>query len=172
MNGGTVIAGANRKQVTARHRVGASEMSVVIPTEVLERAARVARPAAHAPSRSTPADENSTPDAESRPEASDEPGRSRATGPDNAGDDGSGRQRYLTAAQIAELLQVSAKSVYRWAAGDPTFPRLKIGGTVRFPRERMLRWLRDREQGLGRPRMPKLTRSLVEPASNGRVGRA
>jgi excisionase family DNA binding protein len=80
--------------------------------------------------------------------------------------------RYLTTAQIAELLQVSAKSVYRWAAGDPTFPRLKIGGTVRFPRERLLRWLRDREQGLGRPRMRKLMRSLVEPASNGRVGRA
>ena len=75
--------------------------------------------------------------------------------------------RYLTAAQLAELLQVSAKSVYRWAAGDPTFPRLKIGGTVRFPRERLLRWLRAREQGLARPRM----RSLVEPASNGRVGR-
>ena len=80
--------------------------------------------------------------------------------------------RYLTAVQIAELLQVSAKSIYRWAAGDPTFPRLKIGGTVRFPRERLLRWLRNREQGLGRPRIRKVMRSLVEPASNGRVGRA
>ena len=80
--------------------------------------------------------------------------------------------RYLTAAQIAELLQVSAKSVYRWATVDPTFPRLKIGGTVRFPRERLLRWLRNREQGLGRPRIRKAMRSVVEPASNGRVGRA
>lgn len=62
---------------------------------------------------------------------------------------------YLTAAQIAELLQVSEKSVYRWAAGDPTFPMLKIGGTVRFPRERVLRWLREREQGFGPPRMRK-----------------
>ncbi len=62
---------------------------------------------------------------------------------------------YLTAAQIAELLQVSEKSVYRWAAGDPAFPMLKIGGTVRFPRERVLRWLREREQGFGRPRMRK-----------------
>jgi excisionase family DNA binding protein len=79
---------------------------------------------------------------------------------------------YLTAAQIAELLQVSAKSVYRWAASDPTFPRLKIGGTVRFPRERLLRWLRDREQGLGQSRMRKLMRSLVDTASNGRAGRA
>src|SRR3989442_5707460 len=37
---------------------------------------------------------------------------------------------YLTAGQIAELLQVSEKSVYRWAAGDPTFPMLKIGGAL------------------------------------------
>src|SRR3989454_4051152 len=59
---------------------------------------------------------------------------------------------YLTAGQIAELLQVSEKSVYRWAAGDPTFPMLKIGGTVRFPRERILRWLRPHEQGGGQPR--------------------
>jgi excisionase family DNA binding protein len=73
--------------------------------------------------------------------------------------------RYLTAAQIAELLQVSAKSVYRWAAGDPTFPRLKIGGTVRFPRERVLRWLRDREQGPGRPRIRRPVRSLGKPLS-------
>src|SRR5438045_2518648 len=62
---------------------------------------------------------------------------------------------YLTAGQIAELLQVSEKSVYRWAAGDPTFPMLKIGGTVRFPRERLIRWLLEREQGSGRPRMRK-----------------
>src|SRR2546422_7484338 len=57
---------------------------------------------------------------------------------------------YLTAGQIAELLQVSEKSVYRWAAGDPTFPMLKIGGTVRFPPERLINWLRKREQGVGR----------------------
>jgi excisionase family DNA binding protein len=66
-----------------------------------------------------------------------------------------GTAEYLTAGQIADLLQVSEKSVYRWAAGDPTFPMLKIGGAVRFPRERLIRWLREREQGLGRPRMRK-----------------
>src|SRR5207244_8710204 len=58
---------------------------------------------------------------------------------------------YLTAGQIAELLQVSEKSVYRWAAGDPTFPMLKIGGTVRFPRGRRVHWLRKGEQGFRRP---------------------
>jgi predicted DNA-binding transcriptional regulator AlpA len=58
---------------------------------------------------------------------------------------------YLTADQVGTLLQLSAKSVYRLAADDPTFPRLKLGtgrnASVRFPRERLLRWLRDREQG-------------------------
>src|SRR3989441_11512167 len=58
---------------------------------------------------------------------------------------------YLTAGQIAELLQVSEKSVYRWAAGDPTFPMLKIGGTVRFPPERPVHWLPKRAQGVWRP---------------------
>ena len=54
---------------------------------------------------------------------------------------------YLTPGQVADMLQVSEKTVYRWAKGDPTFPMLKLGGTVRFPRERLFRWLRDREQG-------------------------
>jgi excisionase family DNA binding protein len=79
---------------------------------------------------------------------------------------------YLTAVQIAELLQVSAKSIYRWAAGDPTFPRLKIGATVRFPRERLLRWLQDREQGVSRPRMRKPMRSAVRAAASEEVHHA
>ncbi len=59
---------------------------------------------------------------------------------------------YLTAEQVGQMLQVSGKSVYRWLKDDPTMPALKIGGTVRFPRERLERWLRDREQGRARPR--------------------
>jgi len=51
------------------------------------------------------------------------------------------------------MLQVSDKSVYRWLKDDPSMPALKIGGTVRFPRERLERWLRDREQGRPRPRL-------------------
>src|SRR3989441_12009165 len=65
---------------------------------------------------------------------------------------------YLTASQIAELLQVSEKSVYRWAALDPTFPMLRIGGAVPFPRERMARGLRPHQEGggeaEGRKRVP------------------
>jgi excisionase family DNA binding protein len=67
---------------------------------------------------------------------------------------------YLTPTEVAEMLQLSAKSIYRLAKADPTMPMLKLGGTVRFPRERLERWLRDREQG--RPR----TLSLSAPHSN------
>jgi excisionase family DNA binding protein len=62
----------------------------------------------------------------------------------------------MTPGQVADLLQVSVPTVYRWAAADPTMPTLRIGGIVRFPRERLERWLREREQGLsGRRRSPK-----------------
>jgi excisionase family DNA binding protein len=68
---------------------------------------------------------------------------------------------YLTAEQVGELLQVSSKSVYRWQKADPTMPALKIGGTVRFPRERLERWLRDREQG---PQIRKQMLSVAKSA--------
>ncbi len=65
---------------------------------------------------------------------------------------------YLTPEQVAAMLQVSPKSIYRWAKIDPTLPMLKLGGTVRFPRERLLRWLRDREQG-----RPRIRRQMLSP---------
>src|SRR5207247_3320307 len=61
-------------------------------------------------------------------------------------------QEYLTVDEVAEVLRVSAPTVYRLAKRDPTFPVLRLPGLMRFPRERLLRWLRDREQGQGRPR--------------------
>ena len=65
-----------------------------------------------------------------------------------------GAPDYLTPVEVAELLRVkNVKSIYRWTKADPTMPVLKIGGTVRFPRERLARWLRDREQGRPRPRL-------------------
>ena len=69
---------------------------------------------------------------------------------------------YLTPGQVAEMLQLSAKSVYRLAKADPTLPMLKLGGAVRFPRERLERWLRDREQG---PRMRRQVLSVAKGAS-------
>lgn len=63
-----------------------------------------------------------------------------------------GGQKYLTVDEVAEILRVSAATVYRLAKRDPTLPVLRLPGLMRFPRERLLRWLRDREQGPGRPR--------------------
>src|SRR2546430_14768312 len=60
---------------------------------------------------------------------------------------------YLTAGQIAELLQVSEKSVYRWAAGDPTFPMLKIGGARRLSPQHPIHRPPHRAAGVGRPRL-------------------
>jgi len=39
---------------------------------------------------------------------------------------------YLTPKEVADLLRVSEKSVYRWARDDPSMPMLRLGGTVRF----------------------------------------
>ena len=50
------------------------------------------------------------------------------------------------------MLQLSVKSIYRLVASDPTMPATKIGGSVRFHRERLERWLRTCEQGAPRTR--------------------
>jgi excisionase family DNA binding protein len=68
---------------------------------------------------------------------------------------------YLVPQEVADLLRLSVKSVYRVAANNPDMPMLKIGGSVRFPRERLERWLRDREQG--RPRMQRQVLSIANP---------
>lgn len=69
---------------------------------------------------------------------------------------------YLTNAQVAGLLQVSEKSVRRWSQQDPSMPALRIGGVVRFERERLFRWLQARTQGFGRPRAHKVTHAVAE----------
>ena len=52
---------------------------------------------------------------------------------------------YLTALQVAELLQVDEKTVLRWSLQDPTMPVLRRGRVIRFPRERLLAWLERQE---------------------------
>ncbi len=70
---------------------------------------------------------------------------------------------YFTADQVSALLQVSEKSVYRWAKQDPSMPMLRIGATVRFPKDRLLAWLRAREQGQARPRTPHHVLAALNP---------
>lgn len=65
---------------------------------------------------------------------------------------GGGGPIYLTAAELAHQLHVDDKTVYRWAQQEPSMPVLRIKGIVRFPRERVLRWVADHEQGPARPR--------------------
>jgi excisionase family DNA binding protein len=63
---------------------------------------------------------------------------------------------YRTAEAVAALVSVSKATVYRWAKEHPTMPVLKIGEVVRFPKDRLLVWLRTREQGAtARPRAPR-----------------
>lgn len=68
-----------------------------------------------------------------------------------------GEPSFLTVVQVASLLQVSEKSVFRWAGADSSMPVLRIGRTLRFDRERLLRWLRAKTQGFGHPRAHKRT---------------
>jgi excisionase family DNA binding protein len=55
--------------------------------------------------------------------------------------------KYLTARDVAEMLQVDESSVYRWAASDPSMPATRIGGVVRFDRVKLDAWLDQRTQG-------------------------
>src|SRR5262245_14146036 len=57
---------------------------------------------------------------------------------------------YDKAEDIGKMVKLSGKTIYRMAAQDPSFPSLRIGGSIRFPRERVLRWFREREQGRSR----------------------
>jgi helix-turn-helix protein len=75
---------------------------------------------------------------------------------------------YETADQLAARLQCSPKTLYRWAATDPTMPVLRIGGVVRFPRARMTVWLRGKEQGMGRPRRATGVTNLNAPGEGAR----
>ena len=52
---------------------------------------------------------------------------------------------YLTAAQVAEIVQVDSKTVLRWSLEDASMPVLRRGRVVRFPRERLLAWLERQE---------------------------
>jgi excisionase family DNA binding protein len=56
---------------------------------------------------------------------------------------------YLTAAQVAELVHVDAKTVLRWSLEDSTMPVLRRGRVVRFNRERLAAWL-ERQESHGR----------------------
>jgi excisionase family DNA binding protein len=54
---------------------------------------------------------------------------------------------YLTPEDVAELLQVSPKTVSRWSLEDATMPALRRGRVLRFRRDALMAWLQRHEQG-------------------------
>lgn len=66
--------------------------------------------------------------------------------------DGAALPAYMTVGEVAALLSVGRKTVYRLVAQDASVPCLRLGGVLRFPREKLFAWLESRTQGTGRPR--------------------
>ena len=73
---------------------------------------------------------------------------------------------YWTIEQASAFVGVPKKSVYKWPAQYPTMPVLAMGTGKRktwlFPIDRFQKWLRDQEQGRGRP----LRRQVLAPSSS------
>ena len=58
------------------------------------------------------------------------------------------RPEYLTAPEVAKMLRLSVKSIYRLAKSDASMPALRLtDGTIRFPSNRLATWLDERTQG-------------------------
>src|SRR5215510_2263559 len=70
---------------------------------------------------------------------------------------------YLTAEQVADMLQVDAKTVSRWSLEDPSMPVLRRGRVIRFHRERLMAWLERQEPRLAR-RSTRAPREAAKPA--------
>jgi excisionase family DNA binding protein len=49
----------------------------------------------------------------------------------------------LTAEQVAELLNISERSVWRHLSAGKFLEPVRIGGCVRWVRERVLRWIEE-----------------------------
>lgn len=71
---------------------------------------------------------------------------------------------YLTPHEVAEMLSLSVKSLYRLVKSDASMPVTRLAtGTLRFRRDALERWLRDQEQGT--PRIRNQMHVVAKPAS-------
>ena len=68
--------------------------------------------------------------------------------------------KYLTPQEVADLLQVDVSTVYHLASRERSMPVLRLGGSIRFPRERLERWLLAFEQGQPRGRQMTSQKAL------------
>ena len=57
------------------------------------------------------------------------------------GNGGGALPTFLTARQVADMLQVDERTILRWAQHDASMPATRLGRVVRFEREPLLRWL-------------------------------
>jgi excisionase family DNA binding protein len=57
-----------------------------------------------------------------------------------------GAPQYLTPEQVASMMQVSPKTVYRMVATDARLPATRFGRAVRFRADLLDRWLAARTQ--------------------------
>jgi excisionase family DNA binding protein len=71
---------------------------------------------------------------------------------------------YLTPREVAKMLSLRMKSLYRLVKSDPSMPVTRLAtGTLRFRRDALERWLRDQEQGT--PRIRNQMHAVSKPAS-------
>ena len=71
---------------------------------------------------------------------------------------------FLTAQQVADMLQVDERTVLRWAQHDASIPATRLGRVVRFERESLLRWLARK-----RPRAARFVSQLPTQNAPGAV---
>ena len=58
------------------------------------------------------------------------------------------RSRFLTVAEVAQLLRVSPRTLEAWARGPrPRVPSLRIGRRILFDRDSLERWIGERVTG-------------------------
>jgi excisionase family DNA binding protein len=55
--------------------------------------------------------------------------------------------KWLISSDVAELLQISSRTVQRIALSDASMPVTRLGRLVRFERQALRRWLERRTQG-------------------------
>ena len=60
---------------------------------------------------------------------------------------------FLVIREVAEMLRLSEKSIYRLLTEEPSLPHIRVGrGALRFPRVPLQRWLERRTAGPARRR--------------------
>jgi len=71
---------------------------------------------------------------------------------------------FLTAQDVADMLQVDERTILRWAQHDASMPATRLGRVVRFEREPLLRWLARKQ--------PRAARAFAQTSPSGPAGAA